>query len=701
MPAETLDSLPRFANPETVFARASIVLMPRKRMQVAAAAEQYRFITSGGQVGMWRNSTAPYMVEPMNLTTSRDHEAVAFVGPARSAKTAGLILNPLLHRIVCDPANGLIVHTDQMSARLFSMQDLSLLNEHCPEVRSRLSGNRNENNIFDKRYRGMLLVVGWPTINHLSAKDYEFVYITDYDRMPDDVNGEGSVFALARKRNQTFGSRGITVVESSPGRVVTIDPERPWSPSGHEAPPTTGILDVYNQGDRRWWYWPCPDCGEFFSAKYSDLTWPKNDNGSPLGGTEAAAAKVTMTCPHCSSWGIEERQKHGMNARGVWLREGQSIDKAGHVVGEGKQSAIASFWLKGPAAAFQSWSSIVRNTLDAEEKFRRTGDVLQLKTITNVDHGEPFWPQADPGTEILDPKAIQLRAEPWKPGTVPAGVRAIVVTVDVQGRYFDVQVTGFGEEFECWVIDRQQISQSAEENRLVDPGSYSEDWDLLWPLIEQGYPLVEDPTRQLHPLCMMIDSGGAPGVTGNAYRFAAAARSRRISDDRLMLLKGDAKVGSKRVALSKIDWQSSGKPVARGLRMLLVSSNELKDDVAGALRRQTPGPNYVHVPGEINAEWFDQVTAEEKGPKGWARRSTSARNEAFDHMCYARAAVLRPPWRWDRINWVASPPWAAPLESNSLVTKIAADGGDTPASPAIAPAPAAGRRAGWLNKRGH
>ena len=25
-----------------------------------------------------------------------------------------------------------------------------------------------------------------------------------------------------------------------------------------------GILSLYNRGDRRRWYWPCPHCGEYF-----------------------------------------------------------------------------------------------------------------------------------------------------------------------------------------------------------------------------------------------------------------------------------------------------------------------------------------------------------------------------------------------------------------------------------------------------
>ncbi|WP_262197094.1 phage terminase large subunit family protein, partial [Escherichia coli] len=48
-----------------------------------------------------------------------------------------------------------------------------------------------------------------------------------------------------------------------------------WKPSSpHEAPPTTGILSLYNRGDRRRWYWPCPHCGEEQYLKCCDGSTP-------------------------------------------------------------------------------------------------------------------------------------------------------------------------------------------------------------------------------------------------------------------------------------------------------------------------------------------------------------------------------------------------------------------------------------------
>ncbi len=104
--------------------------------------------------------------------------------------------------------------------------------------------------------------IGWPSITVFSSSDYKRVALTDYDRFPEDIDGEGDGFSLASKRTTTFMSAGMTLAESSSGREITDVKWRRSSP--HEAPPTTGILSLYNRGDRRRWYWPCPHCGDWF-----------------------------------------------------------------------------------------------------------------------------------------------------------------------------------------------------------------------------------------------------------------------------------------------------------------------------------------------------------------------------------------------------------------------------------------------------
>lgn len=662
------ERLPPWCDADELMGRvAARALLPRTRMLPAEVAEQCRFLSSGGIVGQWRNKTAPYMVEPSNDTARRDLEGVIFVGPARSSKTESLIFNPLLHRIIVDPGDTLICHMTEKDARLFSKREMQRFLDDNKEVRNRMSPHRSDDNMFDKVFDGMTLTIGYPVSSTFAAKDYMLIMATDYDRMPADIDGEGPAWPLMRKRTQLRGTRGMSVAESSPGGIVTDPDWRPSSP--HEAPPTTGLLGIYNTGNRKRWYWPCWHCGEFFEAPFSALYWPKDDKGAPRGGIEEAAEQVTLPCPHCGVHN-EESRKSAMNEAGVWLREYETITAKGERGGNPRQSRIASYWLRGPAAAFQSWGSLVRNYLQAEEARQLNGDSKLLRTVVNVDHGDPFVEPTPPGEEDpLDAKLLLGRKEAaWHLGTVPSGVRALVMTIDIQGRFFDCQVTGFGVGFEAWLVDRFQISQSAREGQTVQPGSYAEDWDLLWPLFDRRYPLADDPSRSMGLLTAGSDSGGVAGVTGNAYKFAAAARARSIGRDRFILLKGDANVGIRRLAMSKVDWTVNGRVLASGLSLLRISPDHMKDDVSAGLRRADPGPGYLHVPGDVVDDYFDQLVAERRDENGhWDKVVKSKPNEAFDHLCYARALVTRPPWRWDRIDWDAPQTWADVPERNANV----------------------------------
>lgn len=82
---------------------------------------------------------------------------------------------------------------------------------------------------------GSFLQIGWPSITVFSSSDYKRVALTDYDRFPEDIDGEGDGFSLASKRTTTFMSAGMTPAESSPGREITDVKWRRSSP--HEAPP--------------------------------------------------------------------------------------------------------------------------------------------------------------------------------------------------------------------------------------------------------------------------------------------------------------------------------------------------------------------------------------------------------------------------------------------------------------------------------
>ena len=151
----------------------------------------------------------------------------------------------------------------------------------------------------------MWLRIAWPTVSNMSGSTYRYVALTDYDRMPDDIDGEGAAFFLALKRVQTFLSRGMAMAESSPGRDIT-DPF--WTPATlHEAPPVGGILGLYNSSDRRRLYWKCHDCFEWFEAAPGLGLFRLPSEEQLLEeirtiDTEVMAKEFSrIVCPHCGS----------------------------------------------------------------------------------------------------------------------------------------------------------------------------------------------------------------------------------------------------------------------------------------------------------------------------------------------------------------------------------------------------------------
>ncbi|MFJ5428980.1 phage terminase large subunit family protein [Pectobacterium actinidiae] len=668
-----------YASASTIRRDVSELLKAPRRIPVAEAVSRYMRVPLGGGSSLpWDASLTPYIVEPMNCLASREYDAVVFVGPARTGKTIGLIDGWIVYTVVCDPADFLLIQMTEEKAREHSKKRLDRTFRASSEVAKRMSPRTNDNNVHDKTFRaGNYLKIGWPSINIMSSSDYRFVALTDYDRWPDDIDGEGDGFSLASKRTTTFMSSGMTLVESSPGRDIIDTKWRRSSP--HEAPPATGISSLYNRGDRRRFYWPCPHCGDYFQPS-KDVVTGFEGISDPVKASESAY----IECPHCAGK-IPANKKRELNLKGVWLREGQAIDRDGHVTGEGRRSRIASFWMEGPAAAYQTLSQLVYKLLTAQQEYEATGSEETLKTVINTDWGLPYLPQSS--MEQRKSETLMSRAEPIAKRAVPVGVRFLVATVDVQGgknRRFVVQVVGYGAYGERWIVDRYNIRQSMRpsqngESFPIDPASYLEDWDLLrTDVLDKTWPMENNPGIRIPVLAMAVDSGGEDGVTGNAYDFWRQCR-RNGEMRRVFLFKGDSQTRTKLITKTLPD--NTNRPNRRAeaagdVPLYLIQTNAIKDRIDNALRRESPGPNYVHFP-EWLGEWFyDELTYEERSPDGkWAKPGRGA-NEAFDLMVYAHALVILK--GYEKINWDKPPPWAISIDTPSAQHSSAPHKPETP-----------------------
>lgn len=666
-----------------VIRAAAEAFRPPRRVTVAQGAADVLMIREpGGYTGPWSPEETPYMVEPMNALASRRHEAVAFVGPSRTGKTKGLIEGWMSHVVCHDPGDMLIVQMSQDKAREFSKTGVDRAIRYSPALRDMMSGGNNDNT-HDKLFKhGMWLKIGWPTASQLSSSTYRYVALTDYDRMPDNIDGEGDAFGLGLTRTRTFLSRGMCVVESSPGREI-IDPN--WrAATPHEAPPCTGVLGVYNRSDRRRWYWPCPDCIEFFHASPGlDLfNLPREQDLLEIVRTEdlgkLAEHYARITCPHCGSV-IDAVHKHRMNQRGVWLADHETIRANGVREGEPAQSSIAGFWLGGVSAAYQSWSGLLRAHLGGLREYALTGSELPLQKTVNTDQGMPYLSRllADGARHASDP--FSRKEKQLERFIVPDDARYLCAAVDVQGgaaARFVVQVHACGPHMEQWLIDRYSIETSKRSGvdgnfAPIDPASYPEDWDLLTELVVDTTYRLQQEGRELRIKMIAVDTGGegkkggGDGVTDKAYDWYRRLR-REGKHGRVMLIKG---ASTKNAPLVRESWVGARNKSEKGdVPLYLLNPNMLKDMVSTSLKRALPGPGYMHFPEWIPKSFKDEMSAEVRSPGGvWGK--IRKRNEAFDLSAYVRACGIR--LGVDKINWENPPSWAQTLDQNSDVISSA------------------------------
>ncbi|PAL23527.1 phage terminase large subunit family protein [Sphingopyxis sp. GW247-27LB] len=656
-----------FITLEDMIVATAEAVRPPERLSISEGARRTHYVNlPGTHVGYFDYDKTPYLIEPQDELSSLQFTGQIYVGPARGGKSAGAI-NWLASSARYDPADMMFIHMTQATARDWSIGDLGRAIRYSPEIARRMTPGRQNDNVFDKRFlSGMRLLIKWPTITELSGKTIPRLWLFDYDRMPQDIDGEGNPFDLARKRAQTFKRFGMCAAEGSPGFIIE-DPK--WLPSTpHEAPPTKGILSLYNRGDRRRWYWRCVKCREPFEGDFKNFVWP--DSADLLD----AAEQVRLLCPSCE-FPHEHEMKYELNLGGKWIKEGQVWLPDGTVGGVARRSTIASFWQKGPSAAFATWTELVFKFLQAQQEYEATGSEEALKTTTNVDQGLPYMMKATEAGRL--PEELKQRAEDWggsaEAPVVPHGGRFLVKTVDVQARAFVVQTHSVDEYGDIAIIEMKKIRRSvvADENgewQTIDPASRPEDWDVLIEELHQTYPLADGSGMRMRIKIMGCDSGGREGVTANAYNFWRKLRDRGDGEHlRFHLIKGDASKSAPRISTIYPDSGRKDRFVnARGeIPVQRVNTDIVKDMAYAMLGRTDPGGR-VRFPLWAEEWLYKQLTTEIKTAKGWENLSRR-RNEAWDLLVYTIALCLHRTVNLERIDWDNPPTWARDWDENDMV----------------------------------
>lgn len=652
---------------EELFAQVMAYLPPKERLTVSQFSEKKRWLYNegGGHVGRWDNTTAPYLTEPMDELDSYDVQTICVVGPGQSGKTT-VGENWFARSVDSSPGNFLWFMQTDDSLEAYVKSRINPMIERHEFMRDMMGGKSTDDSLHFKGFRVMSIEFLSATHSNLINKSAPRIVADEIDNYPENI---GNVKPLLDVRRQTFGKESKLLIVSHPDRGRGMNPDKDW---------TDGVMGVYADSDRRIWYWKCPHCGVYsspcpLSDRYMTLNYPED------GTLDEIQEHAVLVCP-VNGCAVTDAERLKMNRSGKWVGTGQKISLEGVVTGQRVRRETAGFWIVGTMSPFLlgGIGALARAKVKAEREYAVSGEDETLKQVMVKQFGIPYTPPRAIGSVTANDLAA--RAEDWiELRTVPQGVRFLTAAVDIQIAHLEVLVRGWGERGESWVVDKFKLSG--------DPATESEVWDeLINLLMMRAYPLEQNATKAMPIRAIGYDSGGAPGVTRQAYdawtrwKLAGHVKNYGLINEKeawsVIPMKGAASVMATKLAVNYPDTSGNKKRSAsRGVvPVAMFNPNLFKDDLNGQLQKANGGAWYVHFPASLKSKnpphvWFEQLVSENRDVKGkWEKINKGARNEALDLMVMSH--VIAHLHGLSMINWDRPPPWAAPWETNSFLVSV-------------------------------
>lgn len=478
----------------------------------------------------------------------------------------GNIVGYFVHQ---DPAPIMVVQPTMDAAEDWSRDRLAPMIRDTPVLRERISDERRRNSTNTLRHKtfpgGLLALAISNSPSSLASKPIRVAIFDEVDKYPTSARHAGDPVKLGSKRTTTFWNRKIVA-----GSTPTVKG-------------SSRVEVGFELSDQRYYFVPCPHCGEFQRLVWPNVRWP---DGQP--------ERAVYVCPHCGAE-IVDTQKQDMLLRGEW-RSTKPFN------------GVAGFHISELYSPWSSWPAMARAFLEA----KRLPETLQQ--FINESLGEA-WEDAG---EKLEPQGLLTRRESYTADSLPPGVLLLTLGTDVQDDRLESTVWGWGADEEAWRVEHIVLRGN--------PGSQA-----LWAehdeLLRRRWHT--DDGRELVIEACGVDSGGH--FTEQVYRYCAARKRFRV-----WAVKGVGGTG-------KLAWPKKASKAKVG-QVWLVGVDTAKEVIYQRLKRVIePGPGYLHFDATTDEEWLEQLTSETvihrvsqgRRVRVWRPRQTGIRQEALDCTVYA------------------------------------------------------------------
>lgn len=561
---------------------------PPPLLKVSEWADHYRVLSreSSAEPGQWMTERAEYQRGIMDAVNDPLVEDIVVMSSAQIGKTE-ILGNLIAYYIDQDPSPLMVVQPTLEMAQAWSKDRLAPMIRDTPALHGKVREARtrdSENTILHKVFPGgNLTISGANSPATLAGRPKRVVVGDEVDRYPPSAGSEGDPVSLLFKRTAAFWNRK---------RILFSTPTNQNS----------RIKKAFEETDKRFYFVPCPKCGEFQILRWTDkvsgrkfVKWETDKYGYHL--TETAYYE----CAHCSAH-LADADISWMVRRGEWRATAPFKGRAGFSLNE-----LYSPWVK--------LKETVDNFLEAKK------DVEQLKVWINTALGEVFEERGD----APEWERLYMRRERYPIGRIPAGGLLLVAGADVQKDRIEVEIVAYGRGRQSWSIDYRIISGDV---------SSGEPFRRLDELLNERFPHDLGGTAFIRMLA--IDSGYN---TQDVYNWV-----RKYPPNRVMAIKGQHTLNAILGMPRLVDIQIDGKKFERGMKYWPVGVSVLKTELYGLLRLDKNGDvypdGYCHFP-EYDEEYFRGLTAEEMVVIGrrFEWKKIRERNEPLDARNYARAAA--------------------------------------------------------------
>lgn len=555
--------------------------------------------------GPWDNERTPYLVEIMdNMSVTSPIRHTIFLKSAQIGATAAAE-NVTVYWIDEVPASILFVSATDDLLEKWSTKRLEPAIDSCGcrqkiFAQSSVKGSkRTGDKIKSKEFvGGSLDMASAQSAPGLRSESKRIVLRDEIDGAPAQLKtGEGNWLAVSEARAIGFGDRGKIFDFSTP---TTIE--------------DSAIFPLFEKGDQRKFFVPCPRCGGF-----QDLKWSESDQAGyglkPSRDDKGKIKYVYYECEHCHGE-IHNHEKGFLLKNGYWKP-----------TVEAKSPYVRSYHINSlySPVGMLSWEAMWDKYEDAKK------DQDGMRSFTNLYLGLPY---REAGSKPKLENVIELR-RPYRSGTVPEGVLYLTAAIDVQQgskrdkknpARLELEVCGHGAGFKTFSILYTRFEGPVDD---YADGAWADLDDFI---MVGGFNFKRADGREFPVVMIFTDSGD--GVTmDQVYQWCAGKRN-TFPTKGTRQLKAAKGVGDAMEVFNVRRYKHT--KVHEDLTLYTISTNYYKHHTYNNLNNtfrnldDPDRPGFCQFPLDYSDEYFDMLTAEEKRADGSFHNAAGKRNEALD-----------------------------------------------------------------------